>query len=247
MAKRELLATPLQRVLAMRGSQWYVAHMDDYFERSEKPRYDKGWFHPSSLSHPCDAFLAFSFLGLEEHGDLPRAQTRRIWDNGHSSEARWQTAIKRAGLATLGKRPGDRNIEIPQYRIRGELDNVIRNPQTGELMIWEMKTMRQERFNDLVAPLSEHVIQVHPYMFAKGILQTLIQYECKNTQRYKEFLVTFDGEVWKGIVDRVTRIMERLGNRQEVVRSPVPDDSRCPFYDRCSVHDFRKGVEQHAQ
>lgn len=234
------LLPPLQRVLALRTGGWFRATMDAYYETSEAPRSDPGWFHPSALSHPCDAFLAFSFLGIPPRAGGTSSKQRRIFDNGHSTEGRWQEAIKRAGIAQLGKKKGDRNFEIPQYRIRGELDNIVANPVTGEQSIWEFKTKREDLFDAMQAPDAIWIPQIHCYMFAKGILQTLVVVECKNCQDYKEYLVPFDHDVWNGITERIARITDRLGRRQEIARTPVPNDPACVFYPICAGYDFSK-------
>ena len=237
--KPQKVESALERVLAMRGGgghEWYSAHMDAYYEQSEQPRIDPGWFHPSALDHVCDAFLAFEFLGLPQPAGQVSAQLRRIFDNGHSSEARKQEAIKRAGLARLSKK--ERSFEIPQYRVRGECDNIIKHPLTGELWIWEHKTMREDRFDALKAPLPAWVTQCHFYMFGKGVLQTLVEVECKNCQAVKTFAVPFDGALWKKLTGRLERILARLGERQEIARTPVPRDSECPFYSQCAGYDF---------
>lgn len=223
---------------------WYVAHMDAYYEQSEKPRVDPGWLHPSALDHPCDARLAFEFLGVAQPKGAVPARTRRIFDNGHSTEARKQEAIKRAGLARLSKK--ERAFEIAQYRIRGEVDNVIAHPVTGELWVWEHKTMREDYFDALKAPLESWLTQVHCYMFGKGILQTLVEVECKNCQAVKTFEVKFDMARWRRITERAERVVARLKARLEIPRTPQPRDSECPFYNAsadglfagCAAHDF---------
>lgn len=238
------LETPIQRILAMRTGGWFRSHMDSYYEQSEEPRIDPGWFHPSALNHPCDAFLAFQFLGLTQPRGAVSSKLRRIFDNGHSTEGRWQVAIQRAGIALLGKEKGDRNFEIPQYRIRGELDNIVVHPQTGEKWVWDCKTMREDLYDKLKAPLPGWVIQMHCYMFGVGILQSMVMVECKNCQEYKEFTFGFDGVLWRGVTDRVERILERLGQRQEIARTPIPKDSSCPFYPVCAGFDFSKGASR---
>lgn len=245
MAKKpQNLETPLQRILARSasGTSWYRAHMDDYYEDSEKPRYDPGWFHPSSLSHPCDAYLAFEYLGLQQRPGNVKSKLRRVFDNGHSTESRWQVAIAKAGLAQLGNVEGDRNFELPKLRIRGEMDNIIKRPTNGQLYIWEFKTKREDLFDAMREPDASWIPQIHCYMFAKGILQTLVTVECKNCQEYKEYEVQFNNSVWDNIVERTTRIRERLENKQEVLRTPIQFESSCTFHPLCAAHDFSKGT-----
>ena len=239
----------LSRVLAQRTGQWLISGVDDWLEANAEFRYDPGWFHPSSLSHQCDAFLAFAFMGTEAKGK-PRARNRRILDNGTSRDEDWKRYLHESKISVYkhwGGSPKERKlasaeryIEIPHMRIRGECDDVVTNRITKELSVFEFKTMNTDEWDKLRAPLPGHVTQVHPYMFAKGILQAIILYENKNNQDTKQYNIRFDGALWQGIEMRLTNIMELVKLKQLPWRTPIPYETQCQFYHTCSTFSFKE-------
>lgn len=228
----------LSRVLAQRTGNWLAAHIDDHLERTGEYRHDPGWFHPSALGNPCDAFLAFTYMGITGKGSTP-ARLQRIFHNGHARDRDWKNYLRESGVSLVLKEE-DRLIEIPHLKIRGELDDMVFNPVTKEKFIFEFKTMNAKEWEELREPKGEHVTQVHPYMFAKGILQAIIVYENKNTQELKQFIRRFDGALWHSIELRLLNIMDLVEKKQLPWRTPMQNDSRCQFYWTCSGFEFKE-------
>jgi hypothetical protein len=88
------------------GPKWLEHQVDAYLaNKTDGDRRDPGWFHPSSLHHPCDAYLTFEFLGVRKRvGNVP-ARTRRIFDNGHGRDRDWKGYLEGAGLSVAHLRP----------------------------------------------------------------------------------------------------------------------------------------------
>lgn len=239
----------LSRVLAQRTGDWLLAAVDDYLEEGGEYRSDPGWFHPSALSHQCDAFLAFAYLGIEGKGKM-RARTHRILDNGTSRDEDWKRYLHEAGLSIYkhwGGSPEERElasaeraIEIPHAYIRGECDDVVYNPITRETSIFEFKTMNTEEWKKLRGPKSDHVVQIQPYMFGKGILQTIIVYENKDTQETKQYVRKFNGEIWRSLEARTINIVDLIKNKQLPWRTPIQNDTQCQFYHGCAGFSFKE-------
>lgn len=238
----------LKALVNMRGEDWVVNHVEAWALRDNKPRIDPGWFHPSSLSHSCDAYLAFQYLGLAPRSDNVAPQTLRIFDNGHNRDEAWKRYLKASGLSMVapgnpcagcGARNRDgRHICFPDLRIRGDFDDHIRNPITGRTYIFEFKTKNEYLWTKLKEPDPEHIIQIHPYMAAKGEKETVVMYENKNTQQLKPFVVGFSEATWNGIRERVLRIRNQLENGWAPTRTPDSFETKCDFYDRCGSFDF---------
>lgn len=239
----------LSRVLAQRTGDWLLAGVDDWLESSAEFRSDPGWFHPSSLSHQCDAFLAFAYLGIEGKGKA-RARNRRILDNGTSRDEDVKRYLHESGISVLkhwGGSPAERKlasaeryIEIPHLHIRGECDDIVYNKVTRETSIFEFKTMNADEWTKLRGPKSEHIIQIQPYMFARGILQAIIVYENKNTQEWKQYARRFDANIWRSIEARVTNIVELIQNKQLPWRTPLQNDTQCQFHHGCAGFAFKE-------
>ena len=114
---------PLARILASRTGEWLVANVDEYLERSEKPRVDPGWFHPSVLAHPCDAYLGFEFMGVKPRRKIS-ARLRRIFDNGHARDRDWKRYLQRSSLSVVTEN-NPRNFALSSVCVRGECDDMV--------------------------------------------------------------------------------------------------------------------------
>jgi hypothetical protein len=198
------------------------------------------------MGHPCDAYWAFKFLGAPSV-DRIAARTRRIFDNGSGRDAYLKSDMKKAGVSLI-KKEEDRKIVIPELHIRGELDDWVINPVTGEKFVVDFKTMNMDEFEKLEAVKPSHHAQMHPYMFAKQTYQGIVLYENKNNQELKPMPADFQPEFWQvQVVDRVHRVLTGIKNGF-VTRTPVPNDSACPFYNICSHANFatlreRSGIQ----
>lgn len=237
----------LSRVLAQRTGGWLKAGVDQYLEDRHEFRSDPGWFHPSALANPCDAFLAFAFMGLQGKGKItPRLA--RIFDNGTGRDEYWKQYLHESGISLMKHWGGspeerelaslERQIEIGHCKIRGEFDDKIYNASTGETYIFEFKTMNCDEWAALKAPKTDHVLQAHCYMFGTGVLQAMIVYECKNCQDVKTFIKRFDGALWHSIEARALNIIELIQSKQMPWRTPMQYDSRCQFHHLCGGFEY---------
>lgn len=231
-------------------------------------RIDPGWFHPSSLGNPCDAYLAFQFLGTQGRPDIsPRLQ--RVFDFGHQRDRDWKRYIGAAGVSMFEEDPpfderptcgrcgqqfmALRHICIPELRIRGELDDWAVAPD-GSLSIVEIKTKNDRLYSQARSPDASHRVQVLPYMFAKQTWRTQIIYEDKNDQQAQEFTILWDQELWDATVARLQRILAQLSGGDSPTRTPGPYESDCDFYvpnasgfGGCSVAQFPELVDRYRE
>lgn len=238
----------LARVLAQRTGSWLVSHVNMYLERPRKSRHDPGWFHPSALGNPCDALLAFAYIGVEGEAKN-NARSSRIMGGGTSRHEDWGRDLHESG-ASIYKHWGgsdeerklaeqERYIEIPHIKMRGACDDVVRNPLTKEVSIFEFKTMNSDLWQDLTEPKSDHVLQVHCYMFGKAIFQSTLVYENSNTKELKQYVVKFDRNTWRSIELRLENIIKMVEDKKLPWRTPMANDSKCQFFGICSGFEFK--------
>ncbi len=222
--------------------RWLIAAIESVQESHGAGRVDPGWFHPSDFGNDCDAFLAFKFLGAPAVEDIS-ARSRRIFDHGSGRDYYLKMDVKKAGISLI-KNEADRKIVIPHLRIRGELDDWVQNPSTGRRYVVDFKTMNTTEFKALEAVKVSHHRQLHPYMYNKETYEGYVLYEDKNDQELKSMPADFVMTLWQAeIVDRIDRVL--TGIRHGLVRrNPPPNDSRCPFYNICSIADIKKLLEQ---
>lgn len=179
---------------------WILDALDEWRQRSERPRHDPGRFHPSDLALKDEEIIA-RFRGEQIVFTEP-AQKLRIFDNGHSVHRRWGSYFKRAGLSIKHKK----GFWMPRLRLKGTCDEIIAHPETGEVLIVELKSINPFGFTNLMAPHAPHLDQLHSYMAGLRILNGAVLYECKGTQAVKLFAVPFDESRWRGIEARLLRL-----------------------------------------
>lgn len=254
----------LAALLESTGEKWLISHVEAWQEKDrEGTRSDPGWFHPSDLSHQCDAYLGFLFVGaVRRQAERPRL--RRIFDNGHGRDRAWKRYLDESGLSLVkfaprqvcprcgadgpdGKGVDRRHICIPDVRVRGECDDLVRNPHTSKVSVFEFKTKNKELWSKLKGPDPDHIIQVQPYMVGQDTDETVIVYECKNCQDLKSFIIPFDRELWQRSIDRIQRIIDHLAEGQAPVRTPLKFDSQCGFHPICTNADFRELVTNYKE
>lgn len=243
--------TPGLKSLLLSDDNWILHHVEDSALKAEKARIDPGWFHPSSLGNLCDANMAFHFLGEQPMEDHIPPITLRVFNLGHQRDEAWKGYLKRAGLSIVvptkedcpdcgsKKNRDGRHICIPSLRIRGDFDDHIKHPVTGETGIFEFKTKRSRLWAALQRPDPDHIIQLHCYMVAKREQKGWMVYECKDCQDVKIFPVKFDPAVWAEVETRIHRVLDALGSGRDLERACK---YRCD-YAGCASADFGKLVD----
>jgi CRISPR/Cas system-associated exonuclease Cas4 (RecB family) len=209
------------------SGSWLIAAIEGAQVRHGEGRQDPGWFHPSNFGNECDAFHAFRYLGAPAKENID-ARTQRIFDYGDFREGYLQKYTAKAGISLINK-PEDRRIEIPHLHIRGELDNWVENPITNKRYVIDYKTMRSGLWKELTEVTKSHLLQLHPYQYAKETYLGYVLYENKDTQELKAMPSDFNGKIWQSeIVERIEKILSRL-DINVVDRTPVKCNY-CPFF-----------------
>lgn len=234
----------LRRLANMRRpANWLIAVLESGQASEGTGRYDPGWIHPSDLSSECDAFIAFRYLGAPAK-QVIEPKLQRIFDYGNIRESYLRHYLQVAGVSVLSTKE-ERQIVIPHLHIRGEMDDLVKHPLSGELHVIDYKTMHMDRFEKLDAAVPGHFLQVQPYQFATNVFKAFIIYECKNDNRLKAFPANFDGKVWEEqIVQRIHRILTGL-QQDQVFRNPA-HCTGCPFFANgvCTNNQIKKLKEE---
>ncbi len=163
----------------------------------------KGRVRASMLNDPCLRKQQLSFIG--ERAAPPPRTLQSIFDIGTFAHYRWQLAGLSAGWLT--------DIEVPvmtEYGAGGALDGV-----TSRNEPFEFKTANSATYRKVLkhGPLAGHILQVHPYMQARGFTQARIMYEDKSWDgSFSEFVVKFDQET----ADKVQQMCEMVTGDEQL-------------------------------
>lgn len=114
-----------------------------------------------------------------------------------------------------------------------------------ETMVVDFKTMNDIEWQALKEQKPSHTVQLQPYIYAKKADVGGVLYENKNNQEFKLFTAKFNYDIWNNrIVARIRNILTLLKNDQSPQRNPLPNDSRCPFYNICAISNLPKMAKE---
>jgi hypothetical protein len=173
----------------------------------------------------------FTYIGMPEMGFS--AKTSAILQNGTFMHIRWQMAGLTEGFIREAEVPVPRNNSL---KLSGTMDAIAYD---GSII--EFKSANSGSFGRVVTfnePLHGHDMQLGTYMMVTGAEKGCLVYENKDTQEYKEIVITAEQvqtvmitrkleELWQEI--SIERLAEPLGAAYEA-KAPC---STCPFRDNC--------------
>jgi CRISPR/Cas system-associated exonuclease Cas4 (RecB family) len=151
--------------------------IDDNLAERNKPEFKKvKGFHPS-YTNQCSRYWYYMFDGVSVTPDF-RAQTLRIFDNGHAVHDRLYGYFRDMGILVAEEIP----VTYSSPPIEGTADGIIN--WHGEKLI-ELKSISSEGFHYRKLhnkPKDEHYRQAQIYMECLNLDSGFVIYECKNNQ-----------------------------------------------------------------
>lgn len=211
------------------------------------PRDDRsGVFHPSAIGF-CGRRSVYEYLGYDAQNNFEEADLE-IFDMGHSVHDLVQGKLTK--LAAVLE-PRGIQIEFQAEVSRPDIDVLYDDlgcggTTDGLLKIWkplkwtqrsvlEIKSMKEDFFDQLKAPKEDHLMQAHLYAFRFDCPIIYFWYYNKNTSRRKVYPVVFDNEIFQAAIERLTSWKD-FADRGEL---PPREESwyGCP---RCSYNHHCK-------
>lgn len=165
-------------------------------EDSKKEKKERKYLYASDIFQ-CQRKILLEYNGMAQEFD---AVTLRVFDMGHSVQARIEKYLKLAGYEI----ETEINIPVNEHNIHGRLD--IKTLEEGEPKIIEVKSIKN--FNGLkdyennskeLCPKREHKAQLTLYLKYMNVLKGNILYESKETQEIMVFPIEFDSKFWDEI------------------------------------------------
>lgn len=179
----------------------------------------------SMLGDKCLRKQQLSFLGAEKK-DPPNGLLR-IFDIGTFAHYRWQLAGLSAGWLS--------DIEVPAVTDYGAGGNMDGDTTWGRP--FEFKTANGRTYQKVVrsGPLPSHVMQVQPYMEARGADAAHIVYEDKSWDgAFIEFVVRWDPKIARHVRDIADRLAgEPIGPLAECIRRTGTTYNACWYAESC--------------
>ena len=204
-------------------------HAHSEFVKQSVPRDRRGTYSASSLNS-CARRQQFTFIGLPELPPSPK--TAAIFQNGTFMHIRWQMAGLTEGWLKEAEVPLPENY----LHLAGTMDGIA-----YEGSVVEFKSINSNGFGRVstFGPKEDHIAQAGTYVAASGAERATFIYEDKNTQEYREFVVSRSEMPIKDIEARAEALW--LDTEQKTLAEPLDkclagegyQYTGCPFRDRC--------------
>jgi len=188
-------------------------------------------FSPSQL-HTCERRQVFQYAGVEKMETL-QSELMNLFRDGTWRHLRLQATLLHAGLIN----EVETSIGKPDRRLTGSIDGIGEDDNGAWLL--EIKGINPFQFEKLLdieaQPLESHLYQGAGYALATGVMRVVFLYECKSTQRFKEFDVDYSMPEYAPYLDEVRDILDRLNDHidAQTLPEPLAPDAKecfsCPF------------------
>jgi hypothetical protein len=200
-----------------------------------RPR-PSGRLSPSSLVG-CKREAVLKFLGVEGQLKID-PDLELIFEDGNWRHHKWQ-ALFMDMQRVLGRKnfrvvSFESDAILPGLYVAGSLD--VHIIVKGVAYIIDIKGINDFGFKrvciDQDAPMPKHVDQLVAYMKAKKVKRGIILYENKDKNQIKNFLVLYDKEKWREVVEWCDSVISSMENERLPARHP--DCNRGHFgYRKC--------------
>lgn len=226
---------------------WYVEHADEplpesiadlIHEQLTTPGRDRSAsFSPSGLG-TCLRRQVFRYHGVTELRNTD-SDLANLFSDGTWRHLRLQSTLLHAGIIHSIEVP----MKVPELRLRGNADGegVMEDGRTWML---ELKGCNERVFTWLMKrddPKEEHLLQGAGYAIGLGYDVVSFVYECKNTQRLKEFVVDYTDERYARYLEQARFIIDELNRAIDNEELPpvlegdaTKECKTCPFQTECA-------------
>ena len=220
--------------LCDKDPRWLLKLLDESLERSQ-PLWEKPveWFRASSAGELCSRAATFAAMG---HRVPHEARVMRIFRTGNSIENVNIVAMNTAKL--LDPKMGQASADHKDPPIKGHVDCVLKRPGTGEKMLGEIKSIKQELFKKLPkehgvmlageSPLDQgyyagYLKQWNTYAWAPAIDIEIgfILFEAKNDQKQKIYWLLRDPDLLEEVF-KISKIAAPYVLSDPMRVAPIP-------------------------
>jgi hypothetical protein len=198
----------------------------------------------SVVGHTCDRHVQYQYLVTrKEIPEVPiEPRTRRIFDRGHTYEAKARQWLMDCGFVFY---PDPAEISDFDGRFKGHVDGVIVG-YTGAACpiplpaLWENKTLGAKGWKKLEKEglkefSSTYWSQVHSYMGYFGLLKCLFTAVNADTMELQHFLIDFESAEFEMVKVKAARVFQAVD-----LGELLPRCTQDPAYYVCSYCPFRK-------
>ena len=123
----------------------------------------------------------------------------------------------------------------------GHYDGIIKNPETDEDFLLEIKSRSDNKRAVNYLPRAEHILQWNLYSAMTKVVKGIIFYINKNTQEYNIFETTRNDQIINKVFNKLRKIRDYVDRGEIVPYQPKENHDWCNFKTTCERDYFIKG------
>lgn len=192
----------------VKTDDWLSKLIDTFQDKLEPERWGNPSpnIHPSSSGSPCARDIELSMLGYRT---AMKAQNRRRADNGTYAHNRWEKYLGDMGIL----KAAEVRIKSENPPFSGMCDLLIERPMDGAILIGEIKTMNQRRFQKVPAQNEDKTLMLKQLLATeKGYVYQLVMYVVMMKEEF-------------GTSDECFFLFEDTDTQQFKIRYGIPDEA----------------------
>lgn len=192
----------------VKTDDWLSKFIDDFQNKLEPERWNPPSpnIHPSSSGSPCARDIELSMLGYRTP---MRAQNRRRADNGTYAHNRWEKYLGDMGIL----KAAEVRIKSENPPFSGMCDLLIERPMDGAILIGEIKTMNQRRYQKVPAQNEDKTLMLRQLLTTeKGYVYQLVMYVVMMKEEF-------------GTSDECFFLFEDTDTQEFKIRYGIPDEA----------------------
>lgn len=192
----------------------------------------------SSIGHPCSRYCYLCITNFEDRTP-PDAGLQAIFGLGNTLETHVIEKIKEAGYEVIT--PTDRGFRIQPYNITGREDLRIKDPETGELIPVEIKSISPFEFDKLNC-FDDFVKNKKPFIQAYAAQIQLYMYQFAKPYGFFALINKLNGQIKFIRVELDYEFTEKILQKAEYINQCLADKTMpdaCDTLDYCENCDLQ--------
>jgi len=223
------------------GADWLLRRLNDAIMSHEVLWHEPipRRFRMSSSGDACVRALTLQGLG---HSQIHPPRVLRIFATGRAIEREIVDEMADTGILL----DAQEECSIKSLPLTGHYDVLLKDPGTGERLLGEIKSIKEERFDELPEASDDphetlcrlidagyrgYIAQWCMYAYSKGGLRGFLLFESKNTQRRLIYWLEVDLELVQTIIKIHTEAWKYV--RQSLVAPRTRKPKQNPMCKRC--------------
>jgi len=205
---------------------WIETTLDDYDQTDKRKPKMRDYFSPSSISQ-CPRAVWYHMTGHEQ--DAVNANSLRRMGVGSAYHEWVQGKLQKAGVLVSAE------VEVTHDDppMKGFYDGIIRNPETGEDHLLEIKSRSDNKYALRYLPRPEHLVQWNLYSVMTKVTKGILFYINKNTQVYNIYDVYRDNSIVEKVFAKMRQIKGYIDRNEIVPYQPNEKHEWCNFRMTC--------------